>query len=289
MGGLMNKVLYLCLFLSVTGCSLFNFRLPSSKVENQEKKIEKTEQKAQDNLINQFNASKAYVFGANLSLAKDTNKSPNSVLAYDLTSRSLLISGPPSVKDANFFTSIVDKTLSTNAVDHKEAEKLLKQKDELVIKIQDEATKLLTQKDREIEKLKQIAEDSASKADIVVKAQRFWASIKWFVIGVIVLRVIVIFIPPPMNSIGFLIDYAVGAVFALVKTVLPEAAKTAKVVSKEAFDVSESTLKALVSSIQEARQDPALRDKLDAILKDKTDKTVIRPKIISVKQELGHI
>lgn len=250
----------------------------SQKVENQILQYER-------DLVDK---GKTYVYGADHSLSLDTNRNIYSNVAKDMTERSLLALGNPDVKEAQNVKEIVGGLVSSNKLNKFIAEQKLQSIDDQVVRSQNKIDKLeeelgITQ-DRE---RKLALEHSALANKWVLLKRIFWIGV--WVIGIAVLIHILSFIlPPPYNSLFGIVSGFVGFFAKGAFKLAPKAQEFAGVVGKSVFDTSEKTLKQLVEVIQEARdRDPDVKNKLDPMLKDATDKETTRPKIAAVKKELG--
>lgn len=261
---------------------------PFAKFLKTTNKIDKTEQKIQVSQDKQIDLSKGYVYGANLALNKETNRTANVELATDLTRNSLIITGLPKAQDALDFQKIVDGKLSTNKLDNKYADELLQLKNKQILFLEKDVAKLQEKLDKQEEQFKAEAAQNAKDAQLMATIKR-WLRFGFFGIVIMVaIRIASLFIPA-LAPIGFLLDSTVGGLFKLSSKVLPKAVDAAGVVAKESYQVSEKTLSALVDAIQQARQKPEVKTHLDEILKDVTDKEVTRPKILDIKKDLGYI
>jgi len=261
---------------------------------NKQLKIEKTIATAQDKIdknqdnINQ--SSKGYVFGADYSLSLDPEPSPYSAIAKDLTSRSLLLTGQPDLQTALFYQTLIKDLLSTNENIRAEAQIKLNKKDRENSLLQSENVSLknkLTKIENEKDELaRQFAKDAQLKFRI---KQVFWWAI-WIVGIMMLMHIISIVLPPPYNSIFSIVAGLLGLIIKSILSFAPKAANFAGVVGKQAYEVSEKTLKDVVLSIQEIKKsDPELFLKIEPILKDNTDREVSRPKIQEIKQKLTTI
>ncbi len=268
----------------LVGC----FSLPSVKLDKQEAKIDKVEKKIDDNKNLSSLASTAYVWGAHYALSKDPEPNPYTSIAYDLTGKSLIITGSPNMKDANDFRKIVDKITSTNLVENKEGVTLLAAKDREIERLQLANQKLTKDKDAAEEKYKKIAEENSGYADIIARVKRIFYWCAFIFGGLFLLRFFAVFIPPPYNTLGLIPDFIFGGLFRMGSKVLPASLGAAKVVCSESYDTTEKTLQQLVKAIQEAKKDPSVKEALDPILKDATEETT-RMRIIEEKAKLKMI
>ena len=276
--------MYLCVSFLLVGC--FN---PFKKFTSSKNKIQETEQKVEAKNDKKFEYSVGYVYGANRALQQETNPSIYSSLAKDLTERSLIITGLPNVKEVASFQQIVDGKLSTNIVDNKKADELLKRKDSEIIGLQKNIDDLNAKLDKQEKQFLKQSEENAKDAQLMVTLRRWFRIAMFSIAGLIAFRVASVFIPQ-LAPFGMILDAVGGGLFKLFSNALPKAKEAAGLVSKGAYDLSEKTLRQLVDAIEIAKQkDPNIKETLKEILKDVTDKEETRPKILEVKKGLGYI
>lgn len=276
--------MYLCVSFLLVGC--FN---PLKRFTSSKNKIQETEQKVVAKTNDKFEYSVGYVYGANRALQQDTNPSIYSNLARDLTERSLVITGLPKPKEVASFQQIVDGKLSTNIVENKKADELLKRKDSEIIGLQKNIDELNAKLDKQEKQFVKQSEENAKDAQLMVTLRRWFRIAMFSIAGLIGFRIASIFIPQ-LAPFGMILDAVGGGLFKLFSNALPKAKEAAGLVSKGAYDLSEKTLHQLVDAIETAKQqDPKVKETLGVILKDITDKDTTRPKILEVKKNLGYI
>lgn len=293
----MNRFFSFILIIFLTGCLT-----PTQKDNAAKSKVEKSEKAIQSNKESQLNKATGYTFAADYSLNKDPSPSAFSVVAKDMTRRSLLASGVPEAKTGLEYQKIVDGLISTNEQEKVSARIQLDRKDKELILIQSKVSQLEKAKTKAEEERDKISEENAKYANLVVRIKRILNWIKWGIICVIVLRICSLFLPPPYNIIGSIFDSIFGGLFKLGSKVLPKAKEAAGLVSLEVHRESEETLKSLVAAIQKIRDTEVkpqdievnptnlkIKKLIDPILKDYTNKETSRRKIIDIKTNLGHI
>lgn len=272
-----------CVCLILTGC--IN---PFSKFLKQEKEIDKTQQKIEAVHLNRDELSKGYVYGANLALEKETNNSPNINIAKEFTDKSLIITGLPNAQNAADFSQIVEGKLSTNKVENKYADELLRLKNKQIILLEKDVEKLTSKLEKQEEAFKEQAMQNAKDAQLIYNIRKWFRLAMFGFLGFIGIRIASLFIPA-LAPIGNILDFTVGGLFKIATKTLPKAKEAAGVVAKESYELSEKTLNSLVQAIQQARQNTDVKTVLDPILKDVTDKETTRVKILDKKKELGYI
>lgn len=271
-------------FLLISGCGT-----PTQKNDKAEKRVETAKQAIAKNKDQQVEEAKGYVYAADRALSLDPNPSRFSTVGKMMTERSLLTLGNPDFETVIQYQRIIDGLVSTNAALQRKAEAELAKKDNQVIELQGDKASLERKLGKAEDSRKELAEKYAGMASKWARLI-FWIRFAIYgVIGVFIFRLIGVFVPPPYNSFFTIIDFIFGGIGRCLFKLLPKAKETAGVVAKEAYDISEKTLSAVVGAVQAARQNPDVRNHIDPLLKDATDKEVTRPKIIDVKTNLGHI
>lgn len=237
-----------------------------------------------------------YTYAGDYSLSLDPTPSPFSKLAKEMTERSLVATGLPEMQEILELRSIVRGLLSTNVTQKAQAEKDLAARDQEVVKLQ-AANKNLEDKLQVAEqKRDEVSKENAEYATKWKKMTGWIKKILWGVGILFALRFACIFLPPPYNMIGSVVDTVFGGLGKMVFKMMPAAKQAAGVVSEEAHITSEKTLEKLVGAIQDFRDrkkqasttDPVLSE-LDTLLNHYTDAEVTRPKIIEVKKNLKRI
>jgi hypothetical protein len=276
---------FLCTFLVVilTGCignPLKKFNSATEKVVAVQEKKEKVEDKVAEKAI-------PYTFGAQYSLGKEENPSQPVTVAKNLLDSSLTITGPPSFKDSLEFKQIVDGLLATNQVIVKAAETKLVAKNQEVIGLQGQIS-VLEQKLGIAEKVKEkIAQENSSMANKWAFLKKiFWWSV-WIAGFFILSQILSTVLPAPYGSVFGVLSFLGGLIIKGISSIIPKAKEFGGVVSSQAYNLSEKTLKELVKSIQEIRRDEELAAKIDPILLDKTNAEDSRLKIKEIKTQLG--
>ena len=278
----MGFVCSVLIFISV-GC----FSLPSLKQASAEKKTAKIEQQIDKNSDSALEKIKNYSYAANYSLSLDPSPNKFSEVASDMTSKALIVSGPPTMKESSEFKSIVKGLVSTNDIEVMKAQKALDIKDAEVVRLQGELVILNTKLDKQQEKNTELAKANASLGDFLARIKHwlFWGMI---IVGILIaIHVLSVILPPPYNQPFHLVSLIFGLLGKAVAKFAPKAMEFASVVPKKAFDKSEHALQQVVTAVEEAREDPSLKQKLDPILLDKTDSDTSRPKIEEIKKSLN--
>jgi hypothetical protein len=262
---------------------------PFQKNSKAEAKVDKAKQALDNNKAEQTEKAKGFVYAADFALSLDPNPSRFSEVGKNMTERSLLTLGQPDLEIALQYQRIVDGLVSTNAALQKKAKSELASKDREVESLQGDVVDLKKELGKAEEKRKVLAAENATMASKWARMMFWIRTVVYVVIGGFVLRIVAAVLPPPYNSIGYIIDFVFGGIGRCIFKLLPKAKDAAGVVAKEAYDISEKTLSSVVHGVQQARQNEDVRAVIDPILRDSTDKEIARPKIIEVKTQLGHI
>jgi len=263
---------------------------PIWKQNRSEKALENAKYQIEENRNKTDKKAIGFTYGADWSLSLDPEPSRYSVTAKSMTERSLLSSGMPDIQTALEFQKIVQGLVSSNFFIQKEAKTQLYKKELEVSRLQSQSEMLEIKLGKAEDKAKVVAEANASLANKWSRLMIWGKLIIGVVIFGFVLRLVAAVLPPPYSGIGGIIDITFGSIFKLITRAMPKVKEYANVVGKETFDVSEKTLTSLVGAIQQARDKHLdIKEKIDPILRDFTDKEISRPKITEIKESLGHV
>lgn len=260
----MRFCILLSLVFVLTGCWG-----PLSKNNSAEKAVEKAKVALAKNKDEQVDRSKGYFWGSGYSLSQVTNPPPEVKIAKDLNDKGMAIVGPPSIQEINEFKSIVDRLLSDNEKVRIGAQNDLKAKDSEIISLQSQVAGLEKKVDQKEQERKEIAAENARYANTWVNIKRVFYWGLWICIGVMVLRVVCAVIPPPYNSIGYVVDFIFGGIGKIIFGVFSKAKDAAGVVSKQTHDLTHNALVDLVGAINEIKKDKP--DLFNEILRPKLD------------------
>jgi PBP1b-binding outer membrane lipoprotein LpoB len=275
--------------LLLSGCSS-----PTEKKEKLEQKKEVQSLKVETNRLAQIKQ------GAGMSDAAlhIINKNPAPTIYDDVAKMSLETSllsfqaadvMPPSYELLRY-RKMVEDLISTNDVIKASASNQLHQVQAQLANTERREQSLLSDLEKIQAKLDTVNKENAALATTWSSLKRiFWWAV-WIVGGFFILRVVAAVVPPPYNSIGFVVDHVLGGLCRMVFATFSHAKEAAKVVSKDAHDLSEETLKQVVEAIQQAKgKDPAVRAVLEPLLLGETEKNSTRLKITAVKRDLGYV
>lgn len=288
MNGENNKHFYLFvgsfLLLILIGCMT-----PIEKNQKSKDKILKIDEKISSNEGELMEFSKGYVYGANYALSLDPSPSKYSSLAYDLTDRSLIITGNPSAETAGLMKKSSEKLLSDEESERFSGQILLDAQNKRVERLQFQIKDLEDQRLIELKKWETIADQNAKDANFVFQIRKWLGRLKWIIISIVGLRIFAALAPPPYNSIGLIFDWIIGGAFRLISKLFTGATKAAGVVTEEVYKASDDALKGVVKAVQKVREkDPVVKQKIDIELLAETAEPE-RMKIIEVKKELKMI
>lgn len=271
-----------------------------------EKNQDKQEQKIEKNKEESIEKAKSFVHGTGTALSLNPEPNKYTDVAETLNKRAGLTLGEPSYNNALVMDNIVSGLLSTNAQIKSKAEKDLQSKDKEVMVLQTELEKLQNKLNKIQEEKDKLGLEASTLAEKWTRLLRWIKIIVWGgIIGVVLLfvsQVLSVILPPPYNSLFSATALLIGTIGRAVFKLIPNAKSYANVVPKNEFDTSEKTLFALVNGLQKIRHKEIspeevtaktssvkIKDIIDPILLDLTEKDITRPKIIAIKKELGHI
>lgn len=204
---------------------------PISKQLQIDSKIEKYEDQLQSKQDEKVELGAQYVYGADYALNHVQSNTVETIIAKEMTSRAVLSLGVPDAKGASEITSIVDNYTSTNVDLQERSLVQLKTKDKELIKLQSTIYDLESRLQASNDKAQKIARENASMANTWYNIVK-WVKISVYVLlGLIVLRIASIFIPPPYNNIGYVVDYIVGFLYKMLSKMFTKANDAASVVS----------------------------------------------------------
>lgn len=292
----MKKLFIACLIILLgTGC----FGGPLKRFLGIQKAEIKTEQKIDKNKDETTEKAKQFIHGTGTALTADPNPSKYSEVAYDLNKRAEIVLGPPNYKEALEIDKIVAGLLSTNIQIKVNAQKALDKKDNEIVGLQGQLKELQVKLGKIEEEKDALGLKNSQLANTWQKIKWWFWFIIWAVIGMFVFRVVMAVVPPPYNSVGFIVDGAFGIIGKLIFRALPKAAEYAHVVSKDIHQTSEKALHSLVDAIETIRhqeikpedvtpqaQNIQVKDLIDSTLLKVTD-TDTREKILDVKKKLN--
>ncbi|MEK6879992.1 MAG: hypothetical protein AABY22_10310 [Nanoarchaeota archaeon] len=282
----MKKLFLVYVLIIFTGLFCSSCQSPMFKWLKTEKNVQETKQNISKNKDNTVDAAKGYIYGANYSLKLDPNPNKYSEVAEKFTERATDVLGPPQLEEIIILKQIVNDLLSTNQSIIIRGEKELAEKDSQAINLQQENQELKEELTENEAKRDKVSFTNASLANKWVSIKRIFWWIVWAFIGITLLRIFSAIVPPPWNSVGFIVDYIFGGLIRGIFAILPKAKDTAKVVNQE----YNTTLSHIVEAIQEVKnKDNDTFKKLEPYLKDVTNKEVSRPLIEKTKQNLGYI
>ncbi len=275
----MKKFLVYALSLTLlVGC----FSLPSAKQSAAEKKTAQIEQSISKNEDFRLEAIKSYNYGVQYSLSLESNPSKNVQVAQNLNDKSLVISGPPSFKNAEDFKQIVNGLVSTNKTEVTKSENDLRLRDLQVIRLQAELgglnAKLGVQEDKNL----QLARENSNLGDFLARIKHwlFWIGI---VIAVLIVIHLLSFLPAPYGNVFSLVAMIFGMIGRFIFKAVPKAATFAKVVGSN----TKIALDDVVASIEEVKdKHPEVFETIKPILKSNTSKEISRPIIdLSIQEQ----
>lgn len=254
----MNKALTAVLLATVlltAGCfSIPTFFKSSKKVDKAQDKIAKTEEKIQENKTELQEKARDLTYASNYSLSLDPNPSIYSLVAQELTDKSLVASGLPDMKEVETLRLMVQKLVSTNQAIREQGEKLLAKKDKEIISLQKERDSLSEKLDKQTVKLNDVATEAGIKAAKWETLTNIFKYALWAVLIGVIVHLLSFIIPPPYNIPFTVVSMIFGVIGRGVFKVAPQAASFAGAVSQSTYQKTHETLKDVVASIQDLKE-----------------------------------
>jgi hypothetical protein len=270
----------------MTGC-----QTPTQKKEKAEARKEIKAEQLETNRLAQAKVGVGMNDAALHALRKNPVPTP-----YDDVARMTLETGllaftaadlmPPSFEILRY-RKMVDDLLSSNEVLRASASNTMTKVQGQIAAGERKEQSLLADLAKLQGKLDAVNKENAALASTWVAIKRFFYWIVWIVGGVFVLRIVASVVPPPYNSVGFILDYVVGGFVRMVFGVLSHAKEAAGVVAIDAHNLMKTTLEQVVAALEQAKKEnPGLKDALKPYLKNETDKYTTRPVIEQIKSSL---
>lgn len=160
-------VLSVFVFFGSTGCTIFG----GGKNKNVNKeamakaKVENVESLMSTNLKDKLDQVANLNYGVGYALSKETDPSKNVKVATDLNTRSISLTGTPSIDEINKMKQMIDDLTSQLNTEKERGAKSLQERDTQIAELQQKTKDLEIAKDTEIKKYMKIAADTAAKAD----------------------------------------------------------------------------------------------------------------------------
>lgn len=282
------NILILAAMLSLgTGCVLF--RNPDKSWDKATAKQVAVENKIQKNENKQLQEGRNYVYATKLALEADPNTNQFHAIETKLNDKAGVVLGPPTMEDENALRVMVANLLSTNQSLIAKGEKQLAERDARVIDLQQENAALRGKLEKAEAKVIEVGTTNAAYASSWTTLMKFvWGAI-YLVIGVFVIKLLAVVLPPPYNSIVGLIAVPIGIITKALHAFVPEAKKTAGVVASQVYDNTKLTLEHIITAFEEAKtRKPDVMKELSPFLKEETSSEISRPLITDIKRELGY-
>lgn len=280
----------LVLFVS----TLIGCQTPAEKQEKAAKKVAQKEEQIKTNQVAQVKKG----VGMSDAALHILGKNPEPTVYDDVAKMSLETSMlafqaadmmPPSYEILKY-RQMVEDLISTNAQIKASASNQLNVVRQQLAATEKREQSLSGELGKLQEKLDAVNAENAAMATTWSTIKRiFWWAV-WIIAGGFIIKLASVIVPPPYNSALYIVDHIVGGFVRMVFAVFGKAKDAANVVSKQAHDLSETTLRQVVDSVQQVREkNPEVKALLDQVLKDETDKNSTRLKITEVKRELGYV
>jgi hypothetical protein len=314
----MKKVIFplmLCLFITVSGCSIF--RGGSGKATQNEAKgraqIANVETKIASNTSEKLTTIADLAYGTDYALGK-VNEPPREVtVARDMNQRVMSLSGSPTLEKMKEMQATIDNLTSTLTLERDVGKQKLEVKDLEISAIQNATKELSIAKDNEIRKYMLVAQEAASVSDEYKKKLQeyegwfglkavfkgLWQFIKssMWILGIGGILFLILRFAASTNPVAAAIfgifEQMIAWVINTIKVVFPKALAIAGNVFKEVYDRSATLLKKLVDNIQSIKEiekktgkDITLKELLAEL--DRTMDESEREMIRKIKKDLGY-
>lgn len=249
-------------------------------------RVNTAERAAATNQTQQVSRAAALVHGTGRALSADTNRSPATMLAYDLNSRAGIILGSPRYEDALTMDAIVRGALSPLIEEQQRSASALARIDGQVTALQSRMSSLQGEKAKAEDARDQRFLSQAEEVDVWRRIKR-WLLIGGGLVGLAFLAPIAAKVLSVLFPIFSPITQIFAAIIAwpgkLAMRLIPEVGTAAGVIAKETHDIKESAALALVGAIETLKtKDPDAYAKLRPVLLAATD-TGTRGTISSLK------
>ena len=281
----MRVFVFLSIFLFTTSCSTITpakQETGNQKALNaQEKKAEKTLEKLEKNAENKSIQTSILAAGTQYSLSQVTNPPVEVQTAQALNERLISIVGTPHLDELQKIKLIVDLLNSEVSEERKKGEKLLSQRDQIIVLLQKEKVDLKTIYETQVSVLTDKAKEVAKTADenqATINTMSgmfglnavFWGLKKFFfnfltfivVFGVIFLILRVLSTVNPIAATAFSIFNLLGSVVLnTVKSLTPNAVNLCKLVPQSEHNKYKDTLDKIVDTVEELKRKGELLQK----------------------------
>lgn len=281
----MKVFAFLGILLFVTSCSYVK---PSKQITGnqntitaQEKKVEKTLEKLDKNAENKSIQTSILAAGTQYSLSQVTNPPVEVKTAQALNERLISIVGTPHLDELQKIKLIVDLLNSEVTEERKRGEKLLSQRDEIIISLQKEKVELKQTYETQVSAITDKAKEVAKTADENQATLNtmsgmfglnavFWGLKKFFfnfltliiVIGVVFLILRVLSTVNPIAAAAFSIFNLIGSfVLTTIKSLTPNAIHMSKLVLQSEHNKYKDTLDKIVDTVEELKRKGELLNK----------------------------
>lgn len=275
LNNLVAGFLLISMLMGSTGCSILSGgkNKNANKEEVARGKVEKVESLMGYNLKDKLEQVASFTYGVDYALSKEEDPSRNVKVAKDLNSRTMSLSGVPTIEEIKKMEEMIDKLISDLEKERIKGEKALEKKDGEIQAIQEKSKLLEEAKDEEIRKYMKIAQDTASRADSIQTQldkmnsymglgaiwygfKRLVTSLAW-ILGIgSVLFIILRFasLTNPFAASIFSIFTRIGSwAVNIIQLIVPKAVELAGHTTTAIFNVYKSTLVKIVDAIQMAK------------------------------------
>lgn len=305
-------ILLLVSIVFYTGCK--SVGKSSGKEATARAKVENVDALIGSNLRDKFDQLSSIHYGVEYALSKESDPSKNVVVARDLNSRAMSLSGVPSIEEVKNMRVMIDNLTSELNTEVERGKHALELKDIEINGLQLESQALVSAKDAEIRKYMKLAADTAAKADVVQEEldkmnrffglgavvyglKRFLVSAAW-ILGIgSILYLFLRFASmsnPIAASIFSIFDQVMSWFVNLIRVLAPKALSVAGQVSSEVADKYKRTMFKMVDNIEALKsmqkKDPSKKYTIDEFLMEleKALNDDEKKMVDTIKRDIGY-
>lgn len=271
----MRKLFYPFYFFLIvsllTGCVFF--RNPTKSFDKAVAKADKTQEQIEDNQTALNKQATKYNFAADDALKRDPQPNKYNTLAEDYLTKSLAVTGSPSIEDIQYLQSMNENLLSTNQALQLKGLKQEQKFNAQVASLQEDNAELKDKLQAAQDKIVKVGKENSVYATRWTTLMKIFWGIIYVVAGVFIIRIVTAVLPPPYNTIGAVIDVPIGIIVQLVHTIFPGVKTVAKVVPQEFKQTTEQ----LVTAIQKLKAaHPELHTEISKTVDSTVDSKLIQ-------------
>jgi hypothetical protein len=302
----------------ITGCATTNKIFGKNAVAevNSKNKVENVQKSLNQNAAIKMDQVAILASGTDYALNKVTNQEPSVVVAKDINTRVISLSGKPNLNAEKEMWKTVDQLLSEISAEKAKGVKSMTQRDAEITSLQEETKVLITAKDAEIGKYMKLASNTAMKADalkatldemdswlglgaVFYGVKKFILSSMW-ILGIGSILFLILRFASMSNPIAasiFSIFNRMGSwVVNTLAVIFPKALEMAGHTATSMFDAYKKTMVKMIDTIQtlkdrqRASADPTKKITVDELMDEMAKSMGDKDKelVTKIKQEIGY-